>query len=285
MPDDEWLEDEALVLRAKESGYVQYVDADGLLEAVTRSTEPKFVEVSHGPGFYVVEGMPVVRIWPAPEDGLGSDSEDDAHDAVYFGKERSSRQDFAFGLRQLTDMALKGVSPGVNDPTTSMQAMDQMEVILSALSKKAIPPRLQKRYVRELPVILKVGHYSFDDVVGLAFDQVRRASFTSGQVAVLERMIEMITRLIRINRPAERRKALWKRALAVGRLAPQQISDPQDAVALVCRVVEAGAPLLKTEELAAAVGWDMEALANLSEELEDGERVREAVEDAWGSSD
>ena len=159
-----------------------------------------------------------------------------------------------------------------------------MEVILSALSKKAIPPRLQKRHVRELPVILKVGLYSFDDVVGLAFDQVRRSSFTSGQVAVLERMVEMIGRLIRIHSPAERQKALWKRVFAVGRLAPQQVSDPQDAVALVCRAVEVGAPLLNTE-LAAAVGSDMEKLADLSEELEDGERVREAVEAAWGSSD
>jgi hypothetical protein len=65
-------------------------------------------------------------------------------------------------------------------------------------------------------------------------------------------------------------------------LAPEQIADSRDAARLACRTVRVGARLLKTE-LSAAVGSALEEIANLSAELTGGERVREAVDAAWGS--
>ena len=102
------------------------------------------------------------------------------------GKERSFQQDLAFGLRQLSDISLKGLSPGINDPTTAMQAMDRMEAVFIDLGQKSLPHRVQRREANETEVLVKVGYPTFDELVGLAFDQVRRAAFTSGRVAVLE---------------------------------------------------------------------------------------------------
>lgn len=192
-------------------------------------------------------------------------------------------QDFAFGLRQLSDIALKGNSPGVNDPTTATQAMDQMEAIFVALGEKAMPPRLREGHTGGPRVLLKVGHYGFGDAVGLAFDQLLRASFTSGQGAVLERLLEVIERSLWANESAGRRRALWERAFAVGRMAPRQVPDPLDAVRLVCRAVEAGAPLLKTR-LGATVEANLEELADLSKGLAAGEFVRKAVDAASRSA-
>lgn len=129
-------------------------------------------------------------------------------------------------------------------------------------------------------ILLKVGHYGFDGVVGLAFDQVRRASFTAGQVAALERMLEVIGEVIGYHDLPDRRKALRERAFAVGRLAPRQVSNPRDAVNLACRTVEAGASLLKGE-LGMAVRLDLEELIHVSEDLPGGQRVREDTDDAW----
>ena len=56
-----------------------------------------------------------------------------------------------------------------------MQAMDRMEAILVALATKTMPPRVREEKVGGRILLLKVGHYDFDDVVGLAFDQIRRA--------------------------------------------------------------------------------------------------------------
>lgn len=82
-----------LVLRARESGYVQYLDVDRLVYAVTgRAADggaadgtTTVVEIPFGPGIFVAAGLPVVRVWPA----RGLSSEDEMHDALVFGKERS----------------------------------------------------------------------------------------------------------------------------------------------------------------------------------------------------
>jgi uncharacterized membrane protein len=156
--------EEPLVVRAQESGYVQHLNVDAVLEAVAGDEEKMVVELPFRPGHFVSAGLPIVRLWPTPDGGLAPEREEDVRKAFFFGHERSFRQDFAFGLRQLSDIALKGLSPGVNDPTTAMQAMDRMEAILITLGTKAMPPRVQKRAVTGSSVLLKVGYYGFDDV-------------------------------------------------------------------------------------------------------------------------
>ncbi len=279
------LDEEGLEIQTRQSGYVQYVGLDSILEAVIRenkATKKMVVELPFGPGDFASEGLPILRLWPAPECGLGEKTDKGVRKAFFFGKERAFSQDFAFGLRQLSDIALKGVSPGVNDPTTSMQAMDRMEAILIVLGTKALPPRVQERNLNGTRVLLRVGRYDFDDVVGLAFDQLRRASFTSGQVAVLERLLEAIERALTANDPSERKQALWARAFDVGRLAPGQIADPRDAAKLVRKTAEIGVSLLGTPGVKpsarATLASDLEELVDLAANLPGGERVRETVE-------
>lgn len=267
------------VVRAERSGYVQYLDEESLVRAVARMNGPEAVEARFGPGHFVSAGMPLVKVWPTPKGGLSEDARKKVREAYSFGKERSFRQDFAFGLRQLSDIALKGLSPGVNDPTTAMQAMDRMEAILVALATKTMPPRVREEKVGGRILLLKVGHYDFDDVVGLAFDQIRRAAFASGQVAVLERLLEILARLAREHEVQGRTKALWSRAFAVARLAPKQISDPCDATNLVLRTV-ALVPDLPAAGRPETLDRDLEFIASTSEGLPGGEDIRRAVWDA-----
>ncbi len=276
------VDEEGLEIRAQKSGYVQYVDLDHILETVTQDNKAAEMvfQLPFGPGHFVAAGLPILRLWPAPEDGLGEEAEKEVRRAFFFGKERAFSQDFAFGVRQLSDIALKGVSPGVNDPTTSMQAMDRIEAIFIALGKKALPPPVQERNVNGTRILLQVGHYDFDDVVGLAFDQLRRASFTSGQVAVLERLLEVIERALAANESPVRKQALWDRAFAVGRLAPGQVTDPRDAVKLTRKAANIGVSLLEAKpgaETETAVGSDLRELVDLTVDLPGGERVRETV--------
>jgi len=267
------------VVRAQRSGYVQYLDAEALVEAVTGTCDPAAVEVPFGPGHFVAAGLPLAKVWPVPKGGFGPDTHEDVWEAFSFGQERSFKQDFAFGLRQLSDIALKGLSPGVNDPTTAMQAMDRMEAILIALVPKALPPRVREMETNGSALLLKVGHYDFDDVVGLAFDQIRRAAFTSGQVAVLERLLEILDRLAAAHEVPERKEALWRRAFTVARLAPDLVSDPHDASNLILRAVglASGLPENGSPE---SLDGDLAALTSASEGLPNEEVIRETVRDA-----
>lgn len=259
---------------------MQYLNVEAAVSAVAGeedSAKTVVIEIPFGPGHFVAAGLPMVRIWPAR--GLDPESEEEVYEAFYFGKDRSFRQDFAFGPRQLSDIALKALSPAFNDPTTAMQAMDRIEAIFIALGEKAMPPRVREAEVNGTKVLVKIGRYDFDDVVGLAFDQIRRTAFTSGQVAVLERLLEILERAIQANDLPERRRALWVRAYSVARLAPEQVSDPEDATNLVIKAVEVATPLLGTE-LEARVREDLEELRAATGGLRGGARVREAVEAA-----
>lgn len=197
-------------------------------------------------------------------------------DAFYFGGERSFRQDFVFGLRQLSDIALKALSPSFNDPTTAMQAMNRMEGIFVALGRKALPPRVWEEEANGTRVLVKVARYDFDHVVSTAFDQVQRTAFAGGYVVVLERLLEILERAIRMNPLPERQRFLWTRAFTVARLAPEQLPDPQDTANLAVRAVGVGAVLLETE-MEAEVQSDLGELADLLDHLRVGQEIREVV--------
>lgn len=271
----ELLAADPLVLRARQSGYVQYLKVGRIVERMMRGAvggaQTTVVEVPFGSGTFVAAGLLLVKVWPAR--ALSPGVEDDVRDAVVLGKERFLAQDFVFGLRQLSDIALKGLSPGVNDPRTAMQAMDRIEAIFVALGKKRMPARTGQRQVDGAKVYVKVGYYSFD--------QVRRAAFTSGQIAVLERLLEILERAIQANGVPERQRSLWARAFTVARLAPEQVSDPEDAANFVRKAVGVGARLLGTD-LRAQVAFELKEVADLADGLRGGGRVREAVDAALG---
>lgn len=273
-----------MVVLCRRSGYVQHLDRRSIAEAVgglsSAGDSETFVDLPSGQGFFVSAGLPIARIWTPNVVEMDGETEDKLHKAIITGKERSFQQDFAFGLRQLADIAILGLSPGVNDPTSSMQAMDRIEAILIALGDKKMPGGLHRYELQGSEVVLRVGYYGFDDVVGLGLDQIRRSAFTSGQVAVLDRFLELVGRVMWANHPVEDRLySLWERAFAVARLAPQEITDPRDAANLALHAVKVGAPLLQTG-LRGKVESDLWDLVYFCKDLSGAGEVREEVEAA-----
>ena len=263
------------VVLAVNHGYVQYLNVDSILHQVV-DEGTVVVEIPLAPGQFAVAGLPIAKVWPARKEDLDSEKVSQVNRAFVLGKERSFQQDFAFGLRQLADIALKGLSPGINDPTTAMQAMDRMENIFVALGSKALPRRVQRREVDGRRVLVKIGYSTFDDHVGLAFDQVRRAAFATGQVAVLERLLEILDQSLSANTAGERQRALWARVFTIARMAPEQIPDSEDAANLIARAAEAAFSLTPAERV--TVDKDLLTLVDLAEDSQSSEQVRRTIE-------
>ncbi|MCB7136653.1 DUF2254 domain-containing protein [Cellulosimicrobium marinum] len=110
------------VVRSPSTGYVQWVDVEALVHAAERADG--LAEAVVGPGDHVVAGDPVLTLrGPA---AWSDDAADQARRTVVVGDERTPHQDLAFAAQQLTEMAVRALSPGTNDPYTAASAFDAL---------------------------------------------------------------------------------------------------------------------------------------------------------------
>ncbi len=129
-------------LWARGSGFLTTVDQDELVDAATEAGT--VITIDRQPGAFVVEGTPLGRIWFTDSDTPGSAArealERRIQAAVHLGPERTAAQDIGLGLRQLTDIVTKALSPGVNDPTTAVHGLGRSSVLVSKLMSHHLGP-------------------------------------------------------------------------------------------------------------------------------------------------
>lgn len=164
------------VVTASRSGWVQQISLQALLETV----EPHdAIRIEVAAGMYVYADAPLVTIWTS-EPGSLNGLEKRVREAFGVGDQRTLQQDVVFGLVMLEDIALRALSPGVNDPNTAHAVITQMgEVVLQILSRK-VPARFVVVDDRRIFRPFEPTHYDF---VTLAFDQIRACA--RSQVTVL----------------------------------------------------------------------------------------------------
>lgn len=121
------------IVTAGRPGVVVVVDDTMLVRLAERSGS--VVQVLRAIGEFVPAGAPLFRVYgrhPAPDEQLCA--------GITLGEERTLDQDVGFGLRQLIDIADRALSPGVNDPTTAIQVIDQLHDLLRRLAVRPLPP-------------------------------------------------------------------------------------------------------------------------------------------------
>ena len=125
----------AVPIETAESGFLVSVDEDDLLAAARQAGA--VVQIQGFPGGSLVRGTPMGRSWPLGADPLTKEQQSELAErvaaAAVAGRERTAAQDIAYGLRQLTDVATKALSPGINDPTTAVHALGHISGLLCEL--------------------------------------------------------------------------------------------------------------------------------------------------------
>jgi uncharacterized membrane protein len=154
---------------ARRDGWVQLLDGEQLLAALPPGGT---MRMETAPGRYAVEGVAMCTVWPPPDDLEEITSR--VNQAVTVGASRTLSQDPAYGLRQLVDVALKALSPGVNDPTTAQDAIFHIAAVLHDMLRRPVPPR--RILGRDGRRLLVPGIPSHTDLIGLAFDELRLAA-------------------------------------------------------------------------------------------------------------
>lgn len=161
------------------NGWIQRVDSEALLGAVPPDGT---VWLESAVGRYAVAGRTMVVVWPVPPPGEQTDVAAAVRSAVHVGATRTMHQDPAFGVRQLVDVALRALSPAVNDPTTAQDAIFHVAAVLRDLLERESPSRTRRgadgrRLLRhELP--------DHAEIVGLAFDELRPVAANQPTVCI-----------------------------------------------------------------------------------------------------
>lgn len=187
---------EGAVLTAPEGGWVQQISVDALLDGIDEGSE---LRLEVGVGEYVFAGSPLLTVWPVPPAERIEDQRRLLRGAFGLGAERTTHQDVAFGLMKLEDIALKALSPGVNDPNTAAAVLPLLgEAVLAVFMSKPLPTCVDVNGRR----VHRPGEPTAADHLHSAFDQIRRCA--ADQPAV---QLAMVTTLVTLGDESVRRRA------------------------------------------------------------------------------
>lgn len=167
---------------ARRTGYLQSIDGDDLFRVACDMGV--IVRMERSIGEFVIEGSPLASLaGREPDEELILE----VNAAYTVGIDRTVQQDAGYGIRQIVDIALKALSPGINDTTTAVNAIDALGAILARLASRDIesPYRSDKGALR-----LITRGPTFVGLLAEALDQIRQNA--DGNVAVLVRLIEII---------------------------------------------------------------------------------------------
>jgi uncharacterized membrane protein len=208
------LPDGAVDVAAAASGYVQLVNRERLTELARANGLTIYQR--HGVGEFAVEGNPIVSIVPAER--LTLEIAKACADSFDIGPARTLQQDVHFGIRQIVDMALKAISPAVNDPSTAVTCIDHLGRILCRLARRRILP-LEVRDPASGRLLMLRRAVTFQGSLDLAFNQLRQ--YGKRDMAVSLRMLHALTEIATAtDHPPHQARALHHAGLIESALDP-----------------------------------------------------------------
>lgn len=236
---EERLPEHPVSVPAKSSGYLQAIDTDGLMRLADE--QDMVVRTLHRPGHFVMEKDVLADIYSSEEveeavlervrqmfswkteQKLQVAAHRGIQSKFIMGYRRTPTQDVEFVMMELVEIALRALSPGINDPFTAMTCIDRLAEALRRLARRSIPPAY--RYEQGGRLRLIVDHTSFEGLCNAAFHQIRQHA--ASNAAVLIRLLEDLRLVILETRTEEQKSVVWRHACMVRRAA-ERLPEPED---------------------------------------------------------
>ncbi|HEX6318698.1 MAG TPA: DUF2254 domain-containing protein [Burkholderiales bacterium] len=214
---------------ADETGYLVSLDSEALLSFAR--AQGRVVRMELAIGDYALKGQPLA--WLEGTQAVEAKAQHAVNACYSYDRQRTIEQDAAFGLQQLVDVALKALSPGINDQSTALMCIDRLTKILVRLARR----RIERPYRRddEALRVIAVGP-SFAGLVRIAFTDVRESG--AGKATVLGRLLWSLERVAAATANVHRRKVLADEAARIAECAERAIASPQERAQVLAQARE-----------------------------------------------
>lgn len=201
-------------------GYVQAVSYGEIAEAARRCGLR--ARLTFRPGHFVTRGALLVAV--EPESAASPEFVEALNGAVVTGTERTPTQDIEHSIRHLVEIALRALSPGVNDPFTAQAVLDALVGGLGEVMSRPLPPEIHCDEDGAPRVLSPVSDY--DGLIGAAFNQIRQAS--DGKPDMLIHLLDSLGALSGRARLPVHRSLLAEQAGSVIAAARRSVADSRD---------------------------------------------------------
>jgi uncharacterized membrane protein len=199
------------------TGYLEYIDGDELMTLATK--HDLVLKVRPVPGDFVTEKS--VILLASPGDQIDKLLEAKLTAMFIRGSQRTATQDLRFQLNQLVEVAMRALSPGVNDPFTATSCMDWLQSALEILAARDLPDA--HRYDDDQTLRLVAEPVTFQSFASLVFDQLRPYVVKDRTASM--RMMEMIGNLVVVVESKRQRRLLVHHACALRRECRINLAD------------------------------------------------------------
>ena len=204
---------------APESGYLQFIQHETLISLAAE--KGAVIRLLHRPGHFVVRGHALATVWPPGAAEAVSRALRVAH---ITGSNRTLAQDLAFAVDQLVEIAIRALSPAVNDTFTALTCIDWLGESLCKVTTRWRPVRVHRDshgYVRVI-----TAHVSYRRLIERAFEKIRQAG--RGMPAVLIRQLEALSKIAQHTTTGEQRAFLLEQAGLILEASEQSVSQAAD---------------------------------------------------------
>ena len=204
------------------SGFLLAVDAERLADWAAANGAQMSLLIR--PGDFLLKGTPVARVAPGvdiPADVLRS--------SLTFGRQQAAFQDIEYSIRQLAEIAVRALSPGINDPFTAGSVADRFGDALCRLAGRNLHSGVT---VRDGRAVLRIPLPDYQGLCDAMFDTLRQNAATSPYVLI--RLVDVFTQVVGIETDAGRRRVLQRHVAMVGETG-RAITDPGGLAALRAR--------------------------------------------------
>jgi uncharacterized membrane protein len=213
------LDEDSGVVRAPSSGYLQFVRLERLVGAAAEVGG--VIRLLHRPGHFVVEGQPLAEVWPADAAPTVARTLGGAHAT---GPHRTLTQDPSFAVDQLVEIAIRALSPAVNDTFTALACIDWLGDAMCKIADRWQPDAVTRDATGRVRVISV--NIDFRRLLERAHEKIRQAS--RGMPAVMIRQLDALAKVMAHAATEHQREVLLRQAEMILRASEESVPEEAD---------------------------------------------------------